>query len=73
MASEGLKYGYDKAHTGAQGGGKLGRTRDFMKTENDFIGGKPVTGGEATDEVFPKVGKGKPGKDKSLPAVKPRS
>lgn len=60
---------HSKSHnneTFAKGGGKLGRTRDFLKTPDAFRTDKGV------EQTYTKKGKGSEGKDKSLPVVKPR-
>lgn len=53
--------------TFAKGGGKLGRTRDFLKGPDQFRTDKGV------EQNYSKSGKGSGGKDKSLAPVKPRS
>ncbi len=52
--------------TFAKGGGKLGRTRDFLKTPDQFRTDKGV------EQDYGSKSKAASGKDKSLPAVKPR-
>lgn len=57
----------------AKGGPALGRTKDFLKTPDRFRDSQFKKQPE-TDDQFGKSGKGDvdKGKDKSLPAVKPR-
>lgn len=58
----------------AEGGAVLGRSRDFLKTADEFREGK---NSKATDETWGKGMKGDSSapaaKGKQLPAVKPRS
>lgn len=54
----------------AAGGAVLGRSRDFLKTEDRFRGTKPPT--VKTQDVFVKKGKGEQGRDKSEKPVKPK-
>ncbi len=59
---------HSKSHnneTFAKGGGKLGRTRDFLKGPDQFRTDKGV------EQDYGSKSKSK-GKDKSLPVVKPR-
>jgi len=59
-----------KTESFAQGGAVLGRTRDFLKTEDRFRGSKPPT--VKTQDVFVKKGKGEQGRDKSEKAIVPK-
>jgi hypothetical protein len=63
----------------AKGGGQLGRTKDFMKTPDQFRddGTSRETGGDKADQDYgkdgPAKGKANPaGADKSLKAIKPK-
>jgi hypothetical protein len=68
--------GYQSTDTDyAKGGKVLGRTEDFLKTEDRFTGMQFKPGGGRNDEEWSK-GKSKAnpkGADKSLKPVKPRS
>lgn len=78
-----MSKGYEgKSAEFAKGGGTLGRTKDFMKTEDRFRG-KPWPDTVKTDDSFAKDGAGSktsgtfdntgPGHGKSLTPVKPQS